>query len=58
MKLFLLQCDMQNDAEVARMFEWVENQPDLGKVDVCIPNAGLSFDKSLLDGIKIIMPIS
>ena len=41
---------MTNEDEVKNMFKWVEDHADLGKVDVCIPNAGFSADKSLLDG--------
>lgn len=41
---------MTKEAEIRQMFEWIENHPDLGKVEVCIPNAGFSADKSLLDG--------
>ena len=47
---YKLQCDMTNEDEVKNMFKWVEDHADLGKVDVCIPNAGFSADKSLLDG--------
>ncbi len=32
------------------MFEWIENNADLGRVDVCIANAGLSYGKTLLEG--------
>ena len=35
------------------MFRWIENNPELGKVDVCIPNAGFSTSATLLEG-KII----
>lgn len=41
---------MTKEAEIRDMFQWIEGHPDLGKIDVCIPNAGLSFDKSLLEG--------
>ena len=30
------------------MFKWIEET--FGQVDICIPNAGFSADKSLLDG--------
>jgi hypothetical protein len=32
------------------MFEWIENDPDLGRVDVCVANAGISTNNSLLEG--------
>jgi hypothetical protein len=41
---------MSIEDDIRGMFKWIEEHPELGKVDVCIPNAGLSFDKSLLDG--------
>ena len=41
---------MASEDEVRKMFEWIENQPSLGKIDVCIPNAGLCIGNSLLDG--------
>ena len=46
----LLQCDMTQEDDIRGMFKWIEEHSDLGKVDVCIPNAGYSADKSLLDG--------
>ena len=41
---------MTKEQEIMDMFKWVEEHPELGKVDVCIPNAGYSKDKCLLDG--------
>ena len=41
---------MTKEKDIKEMFEWIENHPDLGKIDVCIPNAGFSANKSLLDG--------
>ena len=32
------------------MFAWMEDHPDLGRVDVCVNNAGLSSSESLLEG--------
>ena len=32
------------------MFDWICSNPELGKVDVCINNAGLSTAETLLDG--------
>merc|ERR1712062_211945 len=43
-------CDMKKEDEIMKMFKWIEDHPNLGKVDVCIPNAGLSHDNKLIDG--------
>merc|ERR1711993_124439 len=48
--LFAYKCDMRNEEEIKAMFKWVEDHPDLGKVDICIPNAGMSHDAKLIDG--------
>ena len=32
------------------MFQWIKEQPDLGKVDICIANAGYGEKLSLLEG--------
>ena len=41
---------MVNEDEIKNMFRWVEDHAELGRVDVCIPNAGFSANKTLLDG--------
>ena len=41
---------MTSDSDIAEMFEWIESNADLGKVDVCVPNAGFAAASSLLDG--------
>ena len=46
-------CDLTSDADIAGMFEWIEANPELGKVDVCIPNAGLAASSSLLEGMGL-----
>ena len=43
-------CDLSDDKAVEEMFAWIESQPRLGKVDVCVANAGLSRASTLLDG--------
>merc|ERR1711997_820200 len=48
--LYPYKCDMTKENDIMEMFEWIENHPDLGKIDVCIPNAGFSANKSLLGG--------
>ena len=32
------------------MFSWIESHPDLGRVDVCVNNAGLSSAETLTEG--------
>ena len=41
---------MSKEDEVEKMFDWIENHPDLGRVDVCIPNAGFSHNSTLMEG--------
>ena len=41
---------MRNEDEIREMFRWIEDHPDLGKIDVCIPNAGLNQATKLMDG--------
>ena len=38
---------MNNADEVLAMFNYIESNPDLGQVDVCICNAGLALGKPL-----------
>ena len=49
--LFQFQCDVGNEDDVNKMFQWIENNPSLGRVDICIPNAGFSANGSLMEGI-------
>ena len=32
------------------MFQWIEGNPDLGRVDFCFANAGTGGKDSMLDG--------
>ena len=41
---------MVDDKAIEEMFEWIHNEPDLGKVDLCIPNAGLATKSNLMEG--------
>ena len=41
---------MRSEDEIKAMYKWIEENPELGKVDVCIPNAGLSSNTTLLEG--------
>ena len=43
-------CDLQKEDEINSMFQWIHDHPDLGAIDVCIPNAGLTKSITLLDG--------
>ena len=43
---------MRNEEEIKAMFKWVEDHPELGKVDICIPNAGMSYKSTLLEGMN------
>ena len=53
--IYLFQVDLEKDGEITQMFEWIENHPKLGRVDICVPNAGFSTNVSLLNGnFKII----
>ena len=39
---------MSKEDDITEMFKWIEENH--GQLDICIPNAGFSADKSLLDG--------
>ncbi len=43
-------------SEIEAMFEWIHKEPKLGKVDVCVANAGTSGANSLLEGKFSLMP--
>jgi len=43
-------CDLTSDSDIIKMYEWIESNSDLGKVDVCVPNAGFAASSSLLEG--------
>merc|ERR1712096_77407 len=49
-KLLSRKCDMRNESEIRLMFSWIETHPELGKVNVCINNAGLSTAETLSEG--------
>ena len=44
-KIYPFKCDMGDIENIQAMFEWIENQSDLGKVDICINNAGICVPK-------------
>ncbi|XP_070573644.1 dehydrogenase/reductase SDR family member 11-like [Ptychodera flava] len=46
--LHAVKCDLRNEEEILSMFEEIKNNH--GGVDVCINNAGINFDTTLLDG--------
>ncbi|CAL4073242.1 unnamed protein product, partial [Meganyctiphanes norvegica] len=43
-----VECDLRQDKDVMRLFADVQHQ--YGRIDVCINNAGLSYNHSLLEG--------
>jgi len=49
-KLYAYKCDMEKESEIEAMFAWIEEHKELGCVDVCINNAGMSTSESLLEG--------
>ena len=49
-RLYSRRCDVAVESEIRELFNWIEEHPDLGKVDVCINNAGLSAAETLMDG--------
>jgi len=48
--LYPYKCDLSKEDDIVNMFKWIEDHPDLGKIDVCIPNAGYSVGNLLLEG--------
>lgn len=49
-KLYSRRCDVAEEIQIRQLFDWIEEHPDLGKVDVCINNAGLSTAETLMEG--------
>ena len=49
-QFFPRKCDLRNETDIRSMFDWISSHPDLGKVDVCINNAGMSTAENLLEG--------
>lgn len=49
-KFYPRKCDLTSEEDIRSMFDWICSNPELGKVDVCINNAGLSTAETLLDG--------
>ncbi|GBN07441.1 Dehydrogenase/reductase SDR family member 11 [Araneus ventricosus] len=47
-KLVAIKCDLTKESEILSMFD--EIRRTLGRLDVCINNAGLGYDASLLTG--------
>ncbi|XP_071106735.1 dehydrogenase/reductase SDR family member 11-like [Haliotis cracherodii] len=45
-----VRCDVSKEEDVLAMFKMIRADPDLGGVDVCINNAGLAHDDTLLTG--------
>ena len=49
-QFYYRQCDLAKEEDIRSLFAWIESHPDLGKVDICINNAGFSTSNTLLDG--------
>jgi len=49
-KLYSRRCDLQDERDIRSMFDWIEGNSDLGRIDICINNAGLSSRGSLMEG--------
>ena len=47
--IFPYQCDMGNPKEIENMFEWIETNKDLGRIDICINNAACVWAKGLME---------
>ena len=47
-KFFGVECDLDKDEDIRKMFDWIRNHPELGQVDVCVANAGLPLKFSCL----------
>ncbi|XP_076461344.1 dehydrogenase/reductase SDR family member 11-like [Babylonia areolata] len=45
-----VKCDVSKEEEVTAMFQMIRQHSSLGRVDVCINNAGLAHDAPLLTG--------
>ncbi|TRY74007.1 hypothetical protein TCAL_06693 [Tigriopus californicus] len=48
--LHAYKCDLEKEDEVEAMFKWIESDPNLGRVDFLLANAGMSTPEGLLDG--------
>lgn len=49
-KLYAYKCDMESEDDINGMFNWIAEHKELGKVDICINNAGMSTSETLLEG--------
>ncbi|XP_003389223.1 PREDICTED: dehydrogenase/reductase SDR family member 11-like [Amphimedon queenslandica] len=49
-KLIAIKCDVKNEEEVKRVFKQIKEETNGGGADVCINNAGVSHDGTLLTG--------
>lgn len=50
-KLYARKCDIESETEIKQMFQWIADHKELGRVDVCINNAGMSTAESLSEGV-------
>ena len=49
-QFYYRQCDLAQEEDIRSLFSWIESHPDLGRVDICINNAGFSTSNTLLEG--------
>ena len=47
--MYPYQCDLADISSVQSMFEWIKNHPDLGRLNICICNAGFAIAKPLTE---------
>ena len=52
-KFFGVECDLDKDEDIRKMFDWIRNHPELGQVDVCVANAGLHLKCPCLESQEI-----
>ena len=48
--IYPYKCDVSDKDQVEKMFAWIESNPELGQVDICVANAGMNRENSLLNG--------
>lgn len=46
-KVFPYKVDLTDEGDTRKMFDWIEAHPELGKVDICMNNAGVIYSAPL-----------
>jgi len=49
-KLYAYKCDLSSEEDIRGLFKWIEEHSELGQVDVCVNNAGISSAATLAQG--------